>query len=73
MVKMIPVEAGDGSAVKSTGVIEPHVTPISTLGGSQLPVTPAPGDLITSSGLHGHLQSHACTHRHMFIYIVKKI
>jgi len=34
-------------------------------GGSQLLVTPTAGDLLGTSGLHGHLNSRAQNHTHM--------
>lgn len=43
---------------------------------SQLPMSPDPGDLTASSGLHGHLhsiaQNHLETHmhKHMFICVI---
>lgn len=56
-----------GAAVKSTycSSKEPKFGvwfPGHTSGGSQPPVTPAPGNPVTSSGLHGHLHSQVHTH-----------
>ena len=36
----------------------------STHGDSQLSVTPAPGDSVPSSGLHGHQESKQLTDKH---------
>lgn len=56
------------------GEMAPQLTANSALatltaGGSQLPITPAPGDLMLSFGLCRH-----CTHVHIqaYMYIIKK-
>lgn len=43
--------------------------PESMSGSSELPVRPAPGDLITSSGLHGHPHTCMCADTHVQTYI----
>lgn len=40
-------------------------------GYTQLPVTPAPGVWVPSSGLHGYLHAHANKHRHIQILKIK--
>ena len=47
---------------------DPSLVPSAHTRGSQSPVTPAPGDPIPASDLHGQLHVHACTH---FEYIFK--
>lgn len=50
----------DGSAVKMTW--SHFLAPRSD--GSQLPITPALGDMTSSVSLLGHLHTHARTHTH---------
>lgn len=44
----------------------------STLGHSQAPVTPAPGNPVPSSGLCGHVYANTCACMGMFTQFIKK-
>jgi hypothetical protein len=72
--------------VKSIAVlIEPDLVPSPILGGSQLPKTPSPEDLMwlvqalhasahspTHTHTHTHIHTHTHTHTHIYIYIYPK-
>lgn len=51
---------------------DPLSVPSTTLAGSQIPVTPAPGDPVLSSNLHRYLHAHLHAHAHVSTHTQKE-